>query len=76
MEMFEIADMQSLVRQTHTKPQKSIPSLSQPPCSHPLQKKSDNWRVYQVPKHSMSFRGPHSSFLIREREHDRERGIK
>lgn len=74
--MFEIALIQSLVRQTHRKAfSKSLPSLYQPLRSPPSQEESDNWRVRQVRKHLLSFLAPHSSFLIREREPDREGGI-
>lgn len=69
---FEIALIQSLLGQRHTKA--SSKSLSQPSCSPPLQEKNDNWRVYQVCKHLLSFLAPHSSFLIGERGNDRERG--
>lgn len=66
MEMFEIALTKSLVRQTRTKaPWKSLP-VRRVHSRRGKKQNPDNWRVYQVRKHSMSFLAPHSSFVIRE----------
>lgn len=76
-DVLKMAFIQSSVRQTHTKASPNLlPSPSQPQCSPPPQEKSDNLRAYQVHKHLLSFLAPHSSFLISERTHEGEIGIK